>query len=97
MNYYKIITDTQHRKKVFEQQSIVRYKNDSNKHWKGILERYADVMQALRRKMVIIHYENNRIFREIIYGQVYQGIEVEMSAYFQMIHHNFVRDIKEKF
>ena len=83
MNYYKIITDTQHRKKVFEQQSIVRYKNDSNKHWKGILERYADVMQALRRKMVIIHYENNRIFREIIYGQVYQCIEVEMSAYFK--------------
>ena len=69
--------------KVFEQQSIVRYKNDSNKHWKGILERYADVMQAVRRKMVIIHYENNRIFREIIYGQVYQGIEVEMSAYFK--------------
>ena len=69
--------------KVFEQQSIVRKKNDSNKHWKGILERYADVMQAVRRKMVIIHYENNRIFREIIYGQVYQGIEVEMSAYFK--------------
>ena len=40
-------------------------------------------MQAVRRKVVIIHYENNRIFREIIYGQAYQGIEAEMSAYFE--------------
>ena len=31
--------------------------------------------------MVIIHYENNRIFKEIIYGQAYHGIEAEMSAY----------------
>ena len=62
-----------HAEKTFKVWNIMKAKNHSNNLWKGIfLWKICRCRVWYEGKLVIIHYENNRILREIICGQVYQ-------------------------